>query len=168
MLNATSIALCAIEVKWTLPDHPPNNTAAPAYILIEASLSGSTEWTEIGYSTVNTTESKMNFPLIGVFNGTNTVNELYLRARSGNDIGNIGVGEYYTENTTFSFFSEGTHIIKTIACDKIMPRMSACSSLMCFSWDTAIVALAYFEQSSVTVHGGSLQPAHLIGREGKH
>ena len=97
MLNATPIALCAIEVKWTLPDHPPNNTAASAYILIEASLSGSTEWTEIGYSTVNTTESKMNFPLIGVFNGTNTVNELYLRACSGNDVGNIGVGEYYTE-----------------------------------------------------------------------
>lgn len=132
MLNATSIAGCAIEVKWTLPDHPPNNTAAPAYILIEASLSGSTEWTEIGYSTVNTTESKMNFPLIGVFNNT-VPNELYLRACSGNDIGNIGVGEYYTENTIFSFFSEGMHK-KRLVCDKActMPSLSACSPLIVF------------------------------------
>ena len=113
MLNAIPIAPCVIEVKWTLPDHPPNNTAAPAYILLEVQLSDSTEWTEIGQSLVNTTESKTNFPLHGVLNTTSRVNEFHLRVRSGNDTGNdtgnIGVGEYYTENTTFSFFSEGRH-----------------------------------------------------------
>ena len=107
MLNATPIAPCVIEVKWIYPEHPPNNTAAPAYILLEVRPSDSTEWTEINYSTVNTTESKINFPLLEVLNRTSRVNGFHLRARSGNDTGNIGVGEYYTESTTFSFFSEG-------------------------------------------------------------
>jgi hypothetical protein len=107
MLNATPLAPCVIEVKWALPDDPLNNTAAPSFILVEASLYNSTEWTEIGYSLVNTTKSKTHLPLHGVLNRTTTVNELHLRARSGSDAGNIGVGEYYTENITFSFFREG-------------------------------------------------------------
>ena len=109
MLNATPMAPCVIEVKWTLPDHPPNNTAVPAYIIVEVSLPDSSEWIEIGRSLVNATKSKANFPLQGLLNGTSRVNELHLRAHSGNDTGNIGVGEYYTENTTFPFFYEGKH-----------------------------------------------------------
>lgn len=95
-----------MEVKWALLDDPPNNTAVPAYILVEASLSNSSEWIDIGYSLVNTTKSKIDLFLQGVLNRTTTVNELSLRARSGTDAGNIGVGEYYIENTTFSIFRE--------------------------------------------------------------
>ena len=85
-------------------------------------MPGSTEWIEIGYSNVNTTESKMNFSLENVV--LNTVNELHLRARSGNDTGNIGVGEYYEENNTFSFYIEGKHfyyvlIVHLIKCTPI-------------------------------------------------
>ena len=109
MLNATPIAPCVMEVEWALPDDPPSNTAVPAYILVETSLSNSTEWTEIGFSLVNTTKSKTDLFLQGVLNRTTTANELSLRARSGTDFGNIGVGEYYTENTTFSFFRERKH-----------------------------------------------------------
>ena len=109
LLNATLIAPCVIEVEWVLSDDPPNNTAVPAYILVEASLSDSTEWKDIGYFLVNTTKSKIDLFLQGVLNRTAIANEFSLRARSGTDDGNIGVGEYYTENTTFSIFRGCKH-----------------------------------------------------------
>ena len=109
MLNATLIAPCVIEVKWELSDDPLNTTAVPVYILVEVSLSDPTEWIDIGYFLVNTTKSKIDLFLQGVLNRTAIANELSLRARSGTDAGNIGVGEYYTENSTFYIFRESKH-----------------------------------------------------------
>lgn len=106
-LNATSIAACVIEVEWLLHESPPPYTAAPAYVIVEVNLFDSNDWIEIGRANISS-ESKRGL-LVGsiALNKTDAISQLHMRARSGNDTGNIGVGDYYYENTAFSVYSEG-------------------------------------------------------------
>lgn len=62
---------------------------------------------EIGRSMI-ISESKAGF-LVGniTLTGMNTMSELQVRARSGNDTGNIGMGKYYVENSTLFLYHEG-------------------------------------------------------------
>ena len=94
-------------VNWTLTDPPPNNTALSAYVIIEVKFINSMQWFEFGQS--NITTDSMTGSLAGSIklNRANPINEFLVRARCGNDSGNIGMGEYYEENSTFFVYSEG-------------------------------------------------------------
>ena len=89
-----------------MPESLASYMAAPAYVIIEVKLSNSDRWTEIGHSTIRS-ELKTG-TVVGRINVTNSESELNVRGRCGNDTSNIGVGEYYTENSTFIIHNEGT------------------------------------------------------------
>ena len=105
MITVETIGVCIISVNWTLPESPPH-TAAPAYVVIEVKLSNLDQWTEVGQYTIRS-ELKTG-TVVGRINVTNSESELNVRGRCGNDTSNIGVGDYYTENTTYTVYSEGT------------------------------------------------------------
>lgn len=106
-LTVTLLDACLIRIDWSLPDSLPSNTAEPDYIIIEIEELGSGEWTELGYRRVDF-EATDDFLLTNITLDENNTDYVFrLRALSGNDSQQIGEGNYYYENTTFSVHGQG-------------------------------------------------------------